>query len=331
VITRQHTFALTAALVVVNVFALWWLPALKTGDDYRLLLQTNTSAFQQYLTYQKTFDAHESDVLLFVQGDVLSASSLQQLQSLTAKLEALESVTAVNSLLGIPWVQRNIEGLLAGEASLQQELKSRLADRSYFPVQMVSADRRTTVISATLNDTTVNSSSAVSRAVDDVRNTVVDALPETLTVTLAGFPVLRTELRQQAGRDAIVFGGLSVLFAMAVAWVFQRSLLIVAVSVLAPLSAVVCSLALMAYFDVPVNILNQMMIALVLVITYSDVLHIIRQINHCRAQGLALNNAVNSTYATVMKACFVTSVTTAAGFASLLLAGPAMIKQCRRR
>ena len=52
--TRPYTMILmTTMLVVINLFALYWLPTLKTSDDYRLLLKTDDKTFRQYLDYQK--------------------------------------------------------------------------------------------------------------------------------------------------------------------------------------------------------------------------------------------------------------------------------------
>lgn len=52
--TRPYIMILmTTMRVVINLFALSWLPTLKTSDDYRLLLQTDDKTFRQYLDYQQ--------------------------------------------------------------------------------------------------------------------------------------------------------------------------------------------------------------------------------------------------------------------------------------
>ena len=106
---------------------------------------------------------------------------------------------------------------------------------------------------------------------------------------------------------------------MVVAWVFLRNWAVVAVSVLVPVSAVVCSLALLVAMQVHINILNQMLIALVLAIVYSDVLHVVRHIKSGKLAEHRIDETIVNTFKVVMPACQMTSLTTAAGFASLML------------
>ena len=318
---------MTVLLLVISIVAATKLPALQANDDYRLLLKSDSQAFDQYQRYQSAFGSHEQEVLVIIQGDVLSPEALANLTAVNARLAALDEVAAVASLLDIPWVRRNYDDLLAGDAALHAELKNKLGNPAYLPVHLVSANWRTTVVSVSLRQHIVASTSALVPAMALLQNTVNDEIDAGLTAQFAGYPALRAAIKKQTLRDAVLFGVLSVLLSVLVARLVLHNWAVVAVSVLVPVSAVVCSLALMIVFSVHINILNQMLIALVLVITYSDVLHVIRHLITGIHSNQNINENIANTFAVVMPACLMTSFTTAAGFASLVFSSSAMIQQ----
>ncbi|MEM7257693.1 MAG: MMPL family transporter [Pseudomonadota bacterium] len=324
---RPWTTAMVCLFVLLNVVSLLALPSLKGNDDYRLLLETSDDNYQRYLQYQESFGAQERDVVVVLRGDMLGPAVLANLRVVADKLLTLGAVESVGSVWNIPWVGRNAEALLAGDELLLRELRDKLASPTYVPARLVSADNRTMLLSVTLNHNITDSTSAVQPAIDQLHGVLQSTLMQGVEYHLAGYPALRADIKTRTDRDAALFGGLSVLFALMVATVVLRRFALVSIAMLVPVSAVICTLGAMSLAGVHINLLNQMVVALVLGITFSDLMHVVRHVKAQQSLRVAASQTIITTYRQVIPACLMTTLTTAVGFAALLLSDSALINQ----
>ena len=161
----------------------------------------------------------------------------------------------------------------------------------------------------------------------DIREALDSAFENELQWKIAGYPALRIALIEQIRSDSLIYGGLAFLFAAVVAFVFLRSLKLVVVSLFAPVLAVVWTLALLAFFGVSINPLNQMVVVMVLVVSYSDAMHLLIYLRQPPQAALTTMQSMRSAVKVVLPACLMTSLTTGVGFASLGLSESFLIRQ----
>ena len=137
-------------------------------------------------------------------------------------------------------------------------------------------------------------------------------------VRLSGYPIHRVFLSQEVSNDSKqVLPWVLGLLAVVLFVVFRSFVAVIAPLLVASVSvwATVCT---MSAFGVPTNILSPALFILVILISLSDSIHLISLYRE--------TNDVTKTVRSLMWPCFLTSATTAAVFAGLLLTGIPMIE-----
>lgn len=218
------------------------------------------------------------------------------------------------SLRGAPVTLAPIGGegpLPQGAASL---IRTALAQSPSLRRRLVSDDERVAVLAVAARD--ANDPALLGR----IRETVASsALAERgCDIMLTGLPVMRREMREALERDRGVLALAATLGTLLVLLLGMRSL----AGVLAPLASVGIAVALtlggMAAAGLPMDLLTNMLPPLLVAIGISDAMHMVLR----HGEELALDGdpveASRRMFAHTARPCFVTSATTAIGFAALL-------------
>jgi hypothetical protein len=192
--------------------------------------------------------------------------------------------------------------------------------------QLVSADSTLATIVIELSQNT-HRAADIAVAVNDARARVAARpAPDQVLASWAGLPYLRTALveRMRADQKIMLPGAIIVCFIillMAFRWL---------PGILLPLAVVVMTVVqvvgAMAAVGEPFNILNNIIPLLLIIIGISDAIHLIsRYAEELRAGESAVSAAVR-TMRTMAVACFMTSITTAVGFATLLVSHTQLLR-----
>ena len=134
---------------------------------------------------------------------------------------------------------------------------------------------------------------------------------------LVGIPAITTEYTQLSIKDIAFTTPASMLLISLFLFLLFRSLTGLLLPQLVVLVAVIWNLGLMQLTDEPLNIINHIAPVIVLVVGVADAVHILSRYLEERGAGLSRPDAVRRSVETLGKACFLTSATTAVGFASL--------------
>ena len=317
----------TVVLIAITLFAISAIPRLQLSDDHELLLKSSTQEYQDYQLFKKSFPQEQQDLIVVVVGDLWSADGIDRMQSAIQSLRGLESVQGVATVLDVPWVEKQVRKLSAGDTEAITAIKTKLSNPDYLPSRFVATDFNTFTFTITLAETVVESRQALLRSNDSIRQSLAASINGDLDWKIAGYPALRIALIEQISSDSVTYGGLALLFAAIVAFAFLRSVKLVAVSLVAPAIAVIWTLALLAQFGVSINSLNQMVVVMVLVITYADAMHLLVYLRHPARSELTLSLLISNAGRVVLPACLLTSLTTGVGFSSLALSDSFLISQ----
>lgn len=101
---------------------------------------------------------------------------------------------------------------------------------------------------------------------------------------------------------------------------FMRSLRRAYLPLLCALSALAIYLSLFIIFDKPFDVMHLAGPGLILIIALADAIHLQQKFDDSRAAGKNIRDSLSCMFQTVGKACALTSLTTACGFISLLVA-----------
>ncbi|MGI9243222.1 MAG: efflux RND transporter permease subunit, partial [Verrucomicrobiales bacterium] len=143
---------------------------------------------------------------------------------------------------------------------------------------------------------------------------------------ITGIPALRAEIIRAVQRDNLrfsVFGGAS---AMLISMLLFRNWAAVFITSVAPLVGMILSIGMLGLAGVPMNVVNHVLPSLVMVIAFTDSVHLMAFFRMRRGSGDSRIAAVQAAVREVGPACFLTSVTTSVAFASLAMAQAEVIR-----
>lgn len=167
------------------------------------------------------------------------------------------------------------------------------------------------------------------RVLEGIRNIIAnEQAPVGFHIDVGGVMVLRQDLAAALESEQAWLIGLSMLVStLVLVWGFRRWD-VVSIAMAGVGLSVALVLGAMGWLNIPLNLLNNMVAPLLVTIAIGDAVHMVSRfiVEARRAPGRDNAIALRRTLTAVGAACFVTSVTTAVGFASLTLSStPALV------
>lgn len=249
-------------------------------------------------------------------GDTLTREHLDWLTALCEHFESADDVLRTTSIATAVSVRKNEEGdldvMVVGELPREELLADPLLVGS-----LVSADARLALALIDFKEDR--------RKIDDLTESVGSVRtwlahnppPQGSTASLIGIPFIRVDAVQTIRNDQTRFvpitGGIIALFLFLGFRRISRTVF----ALFTVFLAIVWSLSIMAIADIPVDIINSVLPSLLLVIGVSDGLHLMVRDQEEHRAGATRSEALSIAVRSLAVACFLTSFTTAAGFASL--------------
>ncbi len=317
----RHRALALASMAVVLLGATLGILRLHVNFSSTAFYGDDSEPARRFAEFRDRWGADDDTLLVLVHpitdGDpdgVLTTERITAVTELAAALEGGDEVTRVLAIPAMPTLLPATE----------------LCEQPFVPA-LLAADGSATVIAVELAFSS-----------DDVMRTkaAVDALapifaahePELarvgLTHELAGVPAIRAGFFELLVHDQAIFVPLSLtLIGLALFVVFRRihGVVIPALAAAIPTSMLV---GLMAWAGEPIGLLNQAYFTLLPVIIVADAIHMVARFHEELRSGASEGprdlddhqRAIVRAGSRVGLACLLTSVTTAAGFASLILA-----------
>ncbi|MBV1859945.1 MAG: MMPL family transporter [Nannocystaceae bacterium] len=262
-------------------------------------------------------------VVVRSQTDLFSSEGFSLLSDIEDRLAETDAVAATTSLgsLRQSGSQRGFAQRWL-EADEPERALARIAiDASDAIPLLLSRDHRSAVVTVTLRESTDDLAAAI-EAVAQVRK----ALPPTsegCTLELAGIPAIRAAFFELTLLDQSRLGPLALLIAVAGLWLATRRIQVALVAAIGAGIPPLLLAGLMGMTGTPVGLLTQALFTLLPIIAVADTVHVVFRV---RAVAAELDRPATSrvvleeAFCDVGLACLLTTVTTAVGFASMLVA-----------
>lgn len=284
--------------------------------------------FAAYLDASRRFGSDEVIIVALDEPEVLAPAGREKLREAIARVEALPDVERVESVLdakrlepgpdpfGPPRVVR-----YADEATDSESARAVLAALAAHPQLggvLAGRDGRSASVLVHLVVDAQRSAEALPRIVRDV-NAAFEATYAAETVHLVGFPVVTAEMLSQTVSALALTTPIVGLVLLATVWLLFRRIWPAALSLVVAGVGVVWTMGLAVAIDPHVNMLTAAVPAIMLIIAFSDVVHL------CSAYLLELDElgdkdaAIIAACSEVGRACVFTSITTGVGFLCLSL------------
>jgi predicted RND superfamily exporter protein len=344
-----------AALLLLSVFMVSLLGLSRLHIDFSsaAFYGDDSAAAARLSAFHDTWGADDDTLLVLMHpladddsAGVLGPERLSAIADLTQALRAVAQVQDASSIADLTLPLPTLGGEprsttfveLAQSLSLAAqpiEARRALLERLPFVPALLSADGRDTVIVVELgfsSDDIVRTRTVVAQ-LEQVLEEHAGALAELgLAYELTGVPGIRAGFFELIVRDQAVFVPLTLLLIGISLFAVFRRLHGVLIPALAAMIPTVMLVGIMGWMGEPIGLLNQSYFTLLPVIAVADAIHMIARFHEERrrpgeqdsdepTRGLdARGQAIVRACSQVGLACFLTSLTTAAGFASLATA-----------
>ncbi len=273
---------------------------------------------------QSRFNLASSDAFLIVESEDLFTP-----ESIAATRRLVEAVEAINFVQSVFWIDRvpilNVFGLAdplvpPADASAQAFRQAEERLRAHpLAGQLISDDGRSLLMPVVYDWLRLDDPAVATEA---VLTTAREAAgPEIVSVRLTGRAPLFADQQAAFQRNQIVFQAIGYTLALVLSAIMFRGVAAVFVVAAAPCLGVFWTLGLVKLLGVPANPLAEIVMPVMLaMVGLTDGVHLLVQIRRRRAAGDGPIEAARDSIAKVGMACWLTSLTTAIGFGSLLLA-----------
>lgn len=339
-VLRRRVLA-TVVVALVVVVALLGLARLRVNFSSTAFYGDASEAATRLVAFQDRWGADDSTLLVLVHADdhgepgaLLSSEGLEAIAALGDALGDAPQVAAVSSIASVTLPapgpdQRAITfpdlAEQLGLASQTPAARRALLERLPIVPTLLSADGSATVLVVELafsSDDIARTEAAVAEL-----ELILDAHDDELaarglTRELAGVPAIRAAFFELIIHDQTIFVPATLLIiAVALALVFRRvhGVVIPALAAGLPTAMLV---GIMGWAGEPIGLLNQVYFTLLPVIAVADAIHMVARFHEQRRADPKLepHAAIVGACSQVGVACLLTSLTTAAGFASLAVA-----------
>ena len=325
--------ALVAILGVLICLAGSGLLRLEFDDNHRKFFRGSSDAYEQLEKLAATFPLDENDfVILLESDDLFGRESLAALRALDRSVRGQEGVLGAYSIFDARARERRglmLPPLMPRAGAPDGELEAARAAALEHPLVgglLLSEDARVMVM-------------VVTQAGDELPVADIEPLYEALREEVAGrlegtgvsgmitgIPALRAEIIRAVQRDNLYFSVFGGAAAMSISLLLFRNLAAVFIVSLAPLVGMVLSIGMLGLMGVPMNVVNHVLPSLVMVIAFTDSVHLMAFFRMRRGSGDGRIVAVAAAVRDVGPACFLTSITTSVAFASLAMAQAEVIR-----
>jgi predicted RND superfamily exporter protein len=275
------------------------------------------------------------DAILVVESpDLFSQAGWDALQEIVAALEQLDFVSDVRSLADTP--PMNIFGLadpifprIPSTPERFARAKERALAHPFLLGQTLSADGQTTLLMVNFDFLMIRSDDDCIAGLRQAAERAAALHPETtfrFTVTGRVPIVLSSVQGQDSDRLKYQLIGYSIIVLMSI--VLFRGLSAVIILTLASALGVFWTVGYARYFDADFNpLVNVILPVLVSLVGFTDGVHLMTTIRRLRSAGASGRQAAVQGIREVGLACGLTSLTTAIGLGSLMLAEHSMVQE----
>lgn len=342
-IERIGIAALRSPILAVVLFALFSafcaLGVTKVKTDHTLseLFRSSTADYSAYKKLSETFPTSEFDVLVVAEAPTLMKPELlEEIRTLHLDLELVEAIDGVLSIFSMR-LQPDKDGIPEAlfpaeipEGEEFQKLAKRALAHPLVGDRLLSlpgkGNSQITLLILSLKPEVIRARGN-SPAIDEINQVAREILePAGINVQLAGAPVMQREIRDAIRRDRLIYNTSGFVVGLMIALAFFRSARIVLITSVCTAISVLWAIGLLGWFGLQLNTFINVIPPLVMVIAFTNAMHMIFSIRRRLVAGDDRFAAARHAILVVGPACVLTSLTTSIAFLSLTLTDSGLIK-----
>ena len=326
---------LLAIVAGVSILSALSLGDLESREDETTWMDADNPARVEYDRFKELFGSDRFILIAYETSDAFCEQELEYLDYLTARLVELPHIDEAKSLTSTEQTVTTRYGtvtrdfLRVSEAPCNEAarcaLDARIADNLMVDGTLVSGDR--TVLGIFLEVESTFSGDTYGEVTDSLERTLEHESATTgREFYFAGGPISDAKVNAIMERDIALFTPLTLLISAAVLYVLFRNWRAVAIPVAAVVLGMVWTFGLKASVGSPVTPVSTTLVALVVIIGVANSVHFISHYRLELSRASSPERAMVDTFSRAGAPCFLTALTTAVGFASLVISDIPLIR-----
>ncbi len=303
--------------------------------SFRPLYQSDDELLEETENFTREFDNVNNMILTVFEGpDAFSFESVTAFSEMTKALEGVRHVELVYSFTNVPFITRTEDGMIAeplyeGATRAQYpELRQKALAYELYQQRLISPDGKRVAVVVQLDDRYVEATTEAERrpVLAEIDALLASHSPEGFSHHTLGTRTLERDYRTMLEHDQVVFFGLGFVINVLLLFWALRSWGMIAGALAATTACLVVSIAAVERMGLAIDILSSQMIPMVQVIATAQVVHLLYAYYERLRLGESRESAVFEAAASVRMGNLAASVTTAAGFFSLLAASVTSVR-----
>ncbi len=319
-------FVLLGIALLALVPALGVLPTLTTNNNVDAFLAEGDPGLDFYRQTTETFGGDHIVYVAMTAPDIWTVDELARLDTLTRTAEGVDgveealSLTNTDAVQGSPgWVEVGpLIDELPGDEAVVAELRDQVA-ASPLLRRLVAPGGDAALIAVELEQRVIDEPGAETATVSALRAALTEADGAGLSPPLAGNPVISEAIEVANTRDTGLFSGLMMLLVGVSTILLLRRFLPALLPGAVVLVAVGWTMGLFVVAGHQTNWVTSIIAPILMLVGVADAVHFLARYQQALPHCATRREAVRETLEAITLPCLFTSLTTAAGFASLLV------------
>jgi len=329
-----HRGAVTALVALITLVSVGSLTRAVLSTSIGGMFLGESPDYLLYLERSELFGNDEVVIVGFDAPELLEPAWNDRLRAALDTIEALEEVRSATSILDVQRMSKDGVTLTVSTAAMElaggadrETLLAELRDDPLAGGLLVAhGSDRVAVIVELLHDP-ARAAEDGPRLVSSIADPLTDAGLGPAPVYVAGHLALMSEILDESYRNIAIIFPICNLVLLLVVWLMFHRLWPAAMALGVSSTSVLWTLGVAVQMDRDVNILMSAIPAVVLIVGFSDVVHLCSAYMLELADGKTKEDAILSSARDVGRACLWTSLTTLVGFLSLSMIPTPIFRQ----
>lgn len=317
-------------LLVVVLFSITQLPALRFDYDFESLFSTDDPELVYYQSYRKNFGNDNDYLMLGFEpiGGIFNSDFLTRIDQLSAELSTLPEITLISNPADINYpVKTPLSMVLVPYLHPESDQKlirdsTALVKEAGLMGLLISTDLKAIRLIIRHQPLDLEDGGILVRKIEKILDD-----QDFEEFYLAGKAKAQVVFVESIQKDFQLFLGIGALLIIGVMWWIFRSVPLILISVAVIGLVLAITFSGMALFKVPIDVMGALIPMILVIVSMSDIIHFSSRYKDELSQDQDTVRALKTTWNEVGQATLLTSVTTAIGFFTLLTASSKPISQ----
>lgn len=302
-------------------------PASQIRTDFNLegFYPEEDPVIEDYDLLEEEFGRDDNTILVgFSSDSLISHSVLSDVEKLTAEFEEIENIESVRSITNAQQIQNFNDrltfsyyiGAIPKEPETLYQLKQQLTTDPFLEGAIINSSGNTTAFFLRIieeQNTYPNRNKIISEI-----ESILQEFSGTYEFHKSGIPYFRNQYVNLLNGEIIIYIGFSSILIILLLWYLYRSIWGVLFPMIIVWTTLLFTVAIIHLTGGYLEIMSSTIAPILLCVGVADSIHMISKYDDAREKGSDKRSSIIEMLTTLGSATFLTSVTTAIGFASLL-------------